>query len=578
MSERYTRVFSLPENLYATGSPVIISAGALLKDNQTGKVLAQLKLTNIQYKKIKAVKVKLFPQDTMGQPLGDAAEYQYLDLQITRDADFGSKTPIVFPDATTRSFAAEVTAVVFADNTAWHADGSSWEQIPDRVALHQKYDNLVIAQLRLEQSGTCQFVVQEHQDLWLCTCGAVNHDGEVRCHDCGKQLSQIHPLDVDGLTKRAKQRLAEEARQVAEEKAAREAAIEATKKKTTRILKIAIPIVCILIALVILFNTVIIPNNKYKNAISLMDAGQFEEAVAVFEVLDGYKDSTEKIAKCEDAIAEAEREKIFAYAEELLEKKQYIPAAEQFAMLGNYRDSIQAAAYCTALAEIEAGNDSIAKNILDPLVDYRDAKQYIEEFIWRPVTVTVVGCSDPKNYASFPSYNIEYNTKGDIILENDDNNILSVDGSHIVEYDLPFSVVNAVCKISNVQYNEAGRVIQFDQTQYGRDYTHTIEYLYDSNDRIIKRIETKYKGSPNRNNFQEKIITDYNYNQFGQITRAKQNAKSGKHTEEYVYSYNDNGDIISATCTGDYSFLRDGWVFETYFEYEYGYIYAPDAF
>ena len=133
MSERYTRVFSLPENLYTVGSPVIISAGALLKDNQTGKVLAQLKLTNIQYKKIKAVKVKLFPLDTMGQPLGEAIDYQYLDLQLTRDGDFGAKTPIPFPDATTRSFTVEVTAVVFADNTAWYSDGASWEPIPERV-------------------------------------------------------------------------------------------------------------------------------------------------------------------------------------------------------------------------------------------------------------------------------------------------------------------------------------------------------------------------------------------------------------------------------------------------------------
>ena len=43
MEERYTRLFSLPENLYSAGAPVMIAAGALLKDNQTGKVLAQLK-------------------------------------------------------------------------------------------------------------------------------------------------------------------------------------------------------------------------------------------------------------------------------------------------------------------------------------------------------------------------------------------------------------------------------------------------------------------------------------------------------------------------------------------------------
>ena len=47
MEERYTRLFSLPENLYSAGAPVMIAAGALLKDNQTGKVLAQLKLCSL---------------------------------------------------------------------------------------------------------------------------------------------------------------------------------------------------------------------------------------------------------------------------------------------------------------------------------------------------------------------------------------------------------------------------------------------------------------------------------------------------------------------------------------------------
>ena len=59
MSERYTKVFSLPENLYTESSPVIISAGALLKDNISGKMLAQLKLKNIGKKIIKAVTVKI---------------------------------------------------------------------------------------------------------------------------------------------------------------------------------------------------------------------------------------------------------------------------------------------------------------------------------------------------------------------------------------------------------------------------------------------------------------------------------------------------------------------------------------
>lgn len=59
MSERYTRLFALPENLYAEGSPVLLSAGALLKDNETGKVLVQLKIKNIGSKTIKAAKVRV---------------------------------------------------------------------------------------------------------------------------------------------------------------------------------------------------------------------------------------------------------------------------------------------------------------------------------------------------------------------------------------------------------------------------------------------------------------------------------------------------------------------------------------
>ena len=70
------------------GAPVLIAAGALLKDNEIGKVLAQLKIQNISGKPIKAATVKLAPADTTGKPLGDEIQHQYLDLNAGRDADF----------------------------------------------------------------------------------------------------------------------------------------------------------------------------------------------------------------------------------------------------------------------------------------------------------------------------------------------------------------------------------------------------------------------------------------------------------------------------------------------------------
>ena len=75
----------MPENLYASGAPVVSAAGALLNDNQTGKVIAQLKMRNISTKSIKAAKVCIRPLDTVGNALGAEVEYQYLDLAVNPD-------------------------------------------------------------------------------------------------------------------------------------------------------------------------------------------------------------------------------------------------------------------------------------------------------------------------------------------------------------------------------------------------------------------------------------------------------------------------------------------------------------
>ena len=114
MSERFSKLFALPENLYCHGAPVMIAAGAIQKDNETGRVFGQLKLRNIQEKGIKAVKVCVSPFDTAGKPLGGAIEHQYLDLSAARDADFGPKSPIKLADGSTRSFTVTVAEVVTA--------------------------------------------------------------------------------------------------------------------------------------------------------------------------------------------------------------------------------------------------------------------------------------------------------------------------------------------------------------------------------------------------------------------------------------------------------------------------------
>ena len=57
---------------------------------------------------------------------------------------------------------------------------------------------------------------------------------------------------------------------------------------------ITTPIVCAVIAFIIVLNTIIIPNRKYNEAIALMDAGNIVEAYEALIALDGYKDSADK--------------------------------------------------------------------------------------------------------------------------------------------------------------------------------------------------------------------------------------------------------------------------------------------
>ena len=140
MSERYSKLFALSENLYSAGAPVVIAAGALQKDNQTGKVFAQLKIRNIQDKAIKAATVKITPFDTVGKPLGGTVDYQYLDLSAKRDTDFGQKTPVMLKEAATRSFAVSVSEIVFADNSTWSASDGAWKALSATDPIKQEID------------------------------------------------------------------------------------------------------------------------------------------------------------------------------------------------------------------------------------------------------------------------------------------------------------------------------------------------------------------------------------------------------------------------------------------------------
>ncbi len=290
MSERYQRLFTLPEQLYAEASPLLIEAGALLKDSKTGRMLAQIKFKSISPNTIKAVKISVGAFDVSGVKLRGIDEYQYLDLSVSRDSEFGQKNAVVLPESITRSFSCECTGVVFTDGTIWESNGAEWKPLASAQTLKEKLGALCEQYLR-DTVNHADFVVTDDRDLWICTCGAINKNDEEDCHLCHANKKILTAaLDVKKLeANEAALKKAE-----AEKKAEIERQELEKEKRDKKIAIITTPIICAIIAFIIVLNAVIIPDIKYNNAIALMNAGNNVEAYEALVALDGFKDSTDK--------------------------------------------------------------------------------------------------------------------------------------------------------------------------------------------------------------------------------------------------------------------------------------------
>lgn len=173
--------------------------------------------------------------------------------------------------------------------------------------------------------------------------------------------------DVEKLRKQAEQRRKE--CENAEEKQRQESA---RRKKTLTIA--AAVVVMLACAIAWCIPNVIIPNNKYQQAVALREAGQYDDAIAAFAELGDYSDAAMQIMgiKYQQAVA-------------LRESGQYDEAIAAFAELGDYSDAkaqiedIKGIKYQQAVVLRENGKYDEAIAVFTELNDYSDAKVQITE-------------------------------------------------------------------------------------------------------------------------------------------------------------------------------------------------------
>lgn len=308
-------------------------------------------------------------------------------------------------------------------------------------------------------------------------------------------------------------RTAEERRKLEAKQATEKAAIEQEqrKRKTIKAIKIVVPICALIVALVVLFVTVALPEIKYQNAVQLMEdghyksavdaflelgeykeaealvqesiylmatdmlnKGQHEDAIHYFDIIDdhNYKDSSELLRKCN-----------YLKAKDFLIEGSYQKAIEAFETLGNYDDSpllLTDAKYKLALEHLSNGYDKEALEIFLDIRNYSDVEVYLSQFDF------ILAKEVHEGY-----YTATYNDKG-LLIE--------------TVYD-------------------SGLIFQ---------------YSYDERDKKVKEIFTYPKKSA-------RTTTVYTYDAAGNLTMAKE---TGDFSDEETllnqneYKHNNSGQVI----------------------------------
>lgn len=399
MSERFTRLFSLPENLYSEGSPVVISAGALLKDTQNGSILAQLKLTNISGLPVVAVKVRLSLFDPAGAKLSET-DYQYLDQNARRGQSFGSKAPIMLNQPTTRRFSVCVTEVVLAGGEVWTApEHADWQTLPALTSLASIDGIELHNQFRLQYGNDCAFVPVCVGDLWYCACGALNRTTEQKCHSCSRSQTEMLSVDMDALKEARDQRLAEEAEEkrryaealakAAEETAARK---KAKKRRTKKILSITIPSAIVAVAGVLAALHFIGISSAKKYADSHLFASGRNAIILDF--------STQLLEP--DLVA-------YLDAGVLFEQGRYTAASEAFDRISSYKDSAELSLeslYQEGLSAMNQQQYSIAESIFSQLAqnNYKDSSELAEKVTNLKIDAEIAALKESRDYPTLIGY------------------------------------------------------------------------------------------------------------------------------------------------------------------------------
>ena len=332
MAERYKQIIKEDKKLYSPGIPVIVLAYAILHDLKENKYLAQIKYENCSERTISGLVISLMAYNQLGELIEKVDDYHYIEQNASSGMSFGSKSAIrLMTNTVPKRIDIIIKDIIFSDDEAYVlSDYSPLVAIPERISLESEFKTDLIEEYRALLNSKMSYIPTTNGNVWFCSCGTYNV-GSNKCVKCGAQKVDVFSylnrstLENSKLDKKYERAMLLKNEQSIESlisakeifknlhdyRDAEEKSLECQKiidekaeainkeneivekKKKSRTKTIMVLIVAALLCFLII-QKVIIPNNKYNDAMGLIEKKDYVAAYEKLEELKDYKDSEEK--------------------------------------------------------------------------------------------------------------------------------------------------------------------------------------------------------------------------------------------------------------------------------------------
>lgn len=387
------------------GAPLVVCGVNLYKNFDSDELFANIRFVNIQPEKLESITIDIICYGIIRNEIERIENYTYEHLNIERNECFGDITFIKIENPETMSVDIVLKSAVDSDGEEWINDNLQ----PFDITLKQNsissymgryFDKFKDLWVKKGLEGERLIYAPSIQnDYWLCVCGTFNWTVEKKCCKCGAELSWLEEnTDVSALRKEEdfskplnesektenpiafSKKVSEQSSRSSSDFNSKTKGIfsHKHKKKTKKITAFFVSLVGLAVIAVLIYYF-LTPASNYYNAVSLINHGEYDQAIKALESLNGYNDSKEQIYRAKylkaESLQTAEnylkaseifkdlknysdstqkyKECMYQYAEKKYSDKQYIEALKIFTSLGDYEDSAKKAdkAEKTALNE-----------------------------------------------------------------------------------------------------------------------------------------------------------------------------------------------------------------------------------